>query len=1019
MGLPDFAIKKPVTIFMILFGLAVFGAVSIFYLPLNFLPTIDQPIMTVYVPYQSSMPSEVERTITIPLEESLATLTGLKTIKSSSSENSSYIVLDFEGDADMDMATVEIRDRVDRVRGKLPSDVRRVIIRRFSTDQIPVAAYSIVSDVEKEELSRIVNDVLQVRLERLEGVAQVSVYGIETRQIDIELRLSSLRAYNINLYQVFRDLASNNINLSAGYVFDADSKFYIRTIGEFDDVSEIENVPIAGGRLKLKDIAKVIYDFPERQGYYRLNGKDAVAITVLKENKANLVEVTNRIRDCIEEFKQDKQYSKLETQVIWDASSQIHENLDLLQGNGLIGAIFVILILYVFLRKFRSLLIITVAIPLSVLIAFAIFYLLNSLFGMNFSINLLSLMGLILSVGMLVDNSVVVLESIFRYKEEGVSAKEAAVRGSKEVVTAVFAATLTTVSVFMALMFSGGSQVEVWMKDFGISITVVMFSSLLVALTLVPMASSVLFRQFKPGKGRFRDFFMGKFSSFINNLLRYRWITIFLTVVLLIFAFNLYRDIKVNYNFGATQRRVDIDVTLAHGLSKEERLNIIEKTEQVFLEHKEDLEMTSVISSIGRTRGTFTLYLEDETKSKKSTEEIKKEAVKILPVFPGVLYKSGLNVQGTGRLSLSVRIKGADRAILEDIGKELEAKFKEKFGSKSVYFNLEEGDERVVVSLNRIRSQRYGASPMLVGYSLLAAYGERPVTYYNSTEGEVPIIIGLGDEEKEGVSSVKKMGIQGGSKIVPLETIAGFSLRKGPATLEREDKEAVAQVQVVFSFSQFFEVVQNVSGYMKDYKLPTGYTWSFGEYFMRQFTERDSTSFAIILALIMVYIIMVALFESFVHPFTIMTSIPFAFIGSYLLMYFTGTGIDNMTRIGFLVLIGIVVNNAIVLIDYINQLRKEGNSRKDAIVIASSRRLRPIVITALTTILALLPMAAPALFPGLFETGNASTGQWAPLALVLVGGLTMSTFLTLIVVPCIYTVIDDISRSVKRTILKI
>ncbi len=1021
MGLPDFAIKKPVTIFMILFGLAVFGFISLYYIPLEFLPNIDNPQVSVFVPYQSSTPSEIERNITIPLEESLSTVNGIDSLKSTSGESFARIVLEYELGTDLEMAMVEIRDRVDRVRHKLPPDVRRVIINRFSYDQIPVIAFSITSkSLPKDVLADKVNDVLKLRLERLEGVVEVRVFGVSRRQIDIELRLDALRAYNINLYQVFNDLRNNNVNLSAGYIMDGGSKYYIRNIGEFSNVEEIKNIPIADGRLRIKDIANVKYDVPERNFIYRLNGADAIGVVVQKSSRANIVNIVERIKAVLEEMKSDKHLKDLETVVFWDASSSVVENLDLLRGNGLIGAVFVILILFVFLRKFRSILIISIAIPLSVVISFAIFYMLNSFFGLEFSFNIISLMGLILSVGMLVDNSVVVLESIFRHKEEGYSAREAAIKGSKEIVMPVFAATLTTVAVFMVLMFGGDSTMSVWMKDFGISIGVIMFSSLFVALTLVPMASSVLYKKFVPGKDRLKGYFTIKYQNGLKNLLRFRWITLLATCLILVVALVLYQQIGMNFTMGGgSNRRIDINVEFASGLSLAERTKILEDTENLFLDKKEELDVKALTSQAGRLSGTLTLYLLDETDSTKKTSEIERDAMAMLPTIPGVVFKAGMFSQGSNRIPLSVRIQGPDTMVLERLGQEIEQELSQLYGQKNVSFNMEAGDERVIVSLNRVRAQRYGLTPQLVGYSLLSAFGERPVTFYRGEEYEVPVILRLREEDRTGLNAVRKMGLGGASAMVPLETVADLKLKKGVSTYEREDKEAVAQIRVIFTIREFITTLKGVAGYMEKFPLPAGYTWSFGEQYVQQFEEREASNFALIFALIMIYIIMVALFESFVHPFTIMTSIPFAFIGTFMLMRWTNTNIDGMTRLGFLVLIGIVVNNAIVLIDYINRLRWEGHSRTEAILIAGRRRLRPIVITALTTILALLPMAGPILFPGIFGGVEGQARQWAPLALVLIGGLSMSTFMTVLVTPCIYTIIDDFSKVIKRVFVRL
>lgn len=1020
MSLPLFAIRKPVTMAMILIGLAVFGTVSLFLIPVEFLPNMDNPQVMVYVPYQSSSPAEIERDITIPLEESLSTLTGLKSIKSSSSENSSRITLEYNIGSDLRLAMVEIRDRVDRVRYRLPSDVRQVMIYRWSYGQIPVIFMAVTGKFSTDELSRKINFVLKKRLERIDGVSQVDVYGIQSKQIDIDLSLAALGAYNINIYQVYQSLQNNNMNLSSGYILDGGKKYFVRSIGEFQTVGEVAGIPVARDDIKMDNIADVKYEFPELKTYWRLDGKPAILISVNKQSRANVVEVANRIKEVVNGFDDDKQLKGLQAYPIWDSSSMVTESLDILKGNGLVGFILVVGILFAFLRKFKSVLIISLAIPLSLAIACSIFYLLNSFFGMEFSFNIISLIGLILSVGMLVDTSIVVIESIFRHKEEGMKAKEAAILGSSEVAMAVLAGTLTTVVVFVSKIFDSTSSFATIMFDFAVSITVILFSSLFVSLTLVPMASSVLFRNLEPNKNRFKGFLTDKMGKVIKSFLRFRWVVLLGTTLFFLVSLKLYENLSASMQFNTPARQMTIGMDFARGLPLKDINGVVTKTEEILMNKKIDIEVKSIITRYSKRTGNITVYLTDEKDSKKSTEKIKMEVAKLLPTIPGVVFKTeGLYGAGGGdSLAVSLRINGPDQMVLEMIGKDLEKQLSDLYGRKNISLNIEAGDDRMLINLNRVRSQQYGLSPMLVGYNLLTAYGERPVTYFRSADREVPIIIRLQKEDRAGMSSLKKLGMTGSKDSIPLEALADFKVESGPSTYERENKQGAIQIRISSDMQSFFFTLKGVSKMMEKYPLPAGYSWGFGEQWIEQFSNEETSDFAMYLAVVMIYIIMVGLFESFIHPLTIMTSIPFAFIGTFLLLYFTGTTIDYYVKLGFLVLMGIVVNNAIVLIDQVNHLRRDGCSRIEAIVIANSHRLRPILMTALTTILALFPMAGPIFMPGIFTTPEGMARMWAPMSLVIIGGLTMSTFLTLLVIPCIYTIVDDISVSIKKVFVK-
>jgi len=1020
MNLPLFAIKKPVTTAMILIGLAVFGAVSLFLIPVEFLPNMDNPQVMVYVPYQSSSPAEIERDITIPLEESLSTLTGLKSIKSSSSESSARITLEYNLGSDLRLAMVEIRDRVDRVRYRLPNDVRQVMIFRWSYGQIPVIFMAVTGSYSSDELSRKINFILKKRLERLDGVAQVDVYGILSKQIDIDLSLAALGAYNINIYQVYQSLQNNNMNLSSGYILDGGKKYFVRTIGEFESVGEVGGIPVAKDDIRLNDIADVKYEFPELNRYWRLDGKPAILISISKQARANVVEVAGKIKNVLSSFETDKQLKGLMAYPLWDSSTMVNESLDILKSNGLMGFILVVGILFVFLKKFKSVFIISLAIPLSLLIACSVFYLLNSFAGMEFSFNIISLIGLILSVGMLVDTSIVVIESIFRHKEEGMNAKDASILGSSEVAMAVLAGTLTTVVVFLRLVFDSQSQFGSIMKDFAIAVTVVLFSSLFVSLTLVPMASSVMFRTLEPNKDRFKSFLTRVMGKILKIFIRFRWVVLLGTGLVFLLSLRLYENLQVNMMINTPARQITIEMEFARGLSLEVIGDVVSGTEKLLTDNKKELEIKALVTRYTRKTGSITLYLTDEKGSKKTTQRIKQEMAKKLPILPGVVFKTeGLSGIGGGNfLTVSLRVKGPDQMVLEMIGSDLEKKISDLYGRKNVSLNIESGDDRMLVNLNRVRSQQYGLSPLLVGYNLLSAFGERPVTYFRSADREVPIIIRLQKTDRTGLSSLKKLGMTGNRDNVPLEALADFKVETGPSTYEREDKEGAIQIKVSSDLQNFFFTLKGVSKLMEKYSLPSGYTWGFGEQWIQQFSSEESSNFAMYLAIVMIYIIMVALFESFIHPLTIMTSIPFAFIGTFLLMYFTGTNIDDYVRLGFLVLMGIVVNNAIVLIDQINRLRRQGYGRVDAIVSANNHRLRPILMTALTTILALLPMTGPILMPALFSSPEGMASMWAPMSLVIIGGLGMSTFLTLLVIPCIYTIMDDFSVSIKRVFSK-
>ncbi|MFQ5751974.1 MAG: efflux RND transporter permease subunit, partial [bacterium] len=469
MNISDFSVKKPITMLMAILSVIVLGALALQRLPLTFLPDISSSTLRIQVPYASSSPQEVERLITRPIEEIMGTVSNLDKISSTSSANNSNIRLEFLDGTDMGLASVEVRDRLDRVRPQLPDDVERIQIRRWQTTDMPIIQFSLAWEGPNDELYDVVNKIIVPRIQRVDGVANVEIGGMDERQVLVELDLERMRAHHVDVYNLSRSLRSNNINIAGGYVIDAGRKYTVRTIGEFQTIEEIAQVPIENTNLVLRDVAEVKFDYPEKKSFQHLNRHDAVVLSVYKSSTANVVEVALRVKKLLKSLQQESEFSRLNMQIFRDQSTDILDSLKNLAWAGLFGALLAILILFLFLRKFRSTFIIGLAIPISVITTFLLMYVLRlAPFNSQITLNLVSLSGLMFAVGMLVDPAVVVLENIFRHKqEEGLDARKAAIVGAEEVSVAVISATLTTVIVFVPLVFMSNSGMGRWMNDFG------------------------------------------------------------------------------------------------------------------------------------------------------------------------------------------------------------------------------------------------------------------------------------------------------------------------------------------------------------------------------------------------------------------------------------------------------------------------------------------------------------------------------------------------------------------------
>ncbi|RMD92476.1 MAG: efflux RND transporter permease subunit, partial [Calditrichaeota bacterium] len=459
MNLPEFSVKKPITMLMLILSIVVLGILGLKRLPLTFYPQFSAPSLRINVPYPSSSPQEVERLIARPIEDIMGTLSHLDRISSTSSANNCNVRLEFTMGTDMDMASVEVRDRLDRVRPQLPEDVDRIFIRRWQTSDIPVLGLSLAWEGSNDELYEIVNKVLVPRIERVEGVANVDIGGIDERVVQVELDLEKMRAHHLDFFNLARSLRTNNVNIAGGTIIDGGRKFNVRTIGEFRTVEEIAQVPISGTHLVLGDVATVKFDFPEKKRFQHLNHRDAIVLNVYKASTANVVDVAKTVKSVVMQLKNDPKYAQLHMQIFRDQSKDILDSLNNLTMAGIFGALLANLMLFIFLRKVRSTLIIGLAIPISIVATFLLMYILRlAPFNSEVTINLVSLSGLMFAVGMLVDPAVVVLENIFRHKQdEGLNAHDAAIVGAREVAVAVTSATLTTVIVFVPLVFMSTS----------------------------------------------------------------------------------------------------------------------------------------------------------------------------------------------------------------------------------------------------------------------------------------------------------------------------------------------------------------------------------------------------------------------------------------------------------------------------------------------------------------------------------------------------------------------------------
>jgi len=1026
MQLSEFSVNKPITTLMIILSIIVLGYISLSMLPLQQMPDISFPSLTVMVPYQSSSPQEVEKYITIPIEDAMSTVSYLKKITSTSSNNSARVSLEFDKKANMDLMAMEVRNRIDIVRKDLPSDIRQIRIFRFQPNDRPIINFSVAWGGESYKLYDIIK-IIERRIQRIEGVADVELRGMDEKQILIDVNQNALKSHKVDIYNLASSIRTGNRNLSGGYIRDGGKKYTVRSIGEFRSVSEIAELPVKGNQIKMKDVADVRYDFPEKTRYQRLNGVDAITFSVRKSSTANIVEVCDKVKSVLAGLQKEDGMENLNIRVFRDQSEEINKSLDSVWQAGILGAFFASLVLFFFLRKIRSTLIILLAIPVSVICSFLFMYIMRTMLKFNLTLNMVSLSGLMVSVGMLVDNGVVVLENIFRHKqEEGSDAKQAAIRGSSEVSVPIIAATLTTIIVFIPLIFIQQEGIGQFMKDFGLVICVALIASLVIALTLIPLLSSQIFTGKERGKSKFIIALTGIYTKIINWSLNHRFTT--LIAVFAIFGMSLFLFTKIEQEFEppAPSRDLQFNVEIPRSFTLQEVIDLFTGIEDTLLAHKDDLDIYNITTNFGKVSSRTSMFmrgnniditLKDISESKiSSTTEVQERIQALLPQIVGVNYRFGrMHGRGGREMGVSIQLKGLNTDVLQVYAEEVKTRLEDLPGVKNVDTSLERGEEEVRVSVDRTRANKLGLSSAQVARSISSALSERATSRFKTPNGEVDINLRLREEDRVNIQQLENMAFQNmQTEMVPLNNVANLRLQRGPQAIQREDHQTIVSVYANTERMDMFALRDLITKRLAGLRLPPGYSWSLGSNW-RMFQESQQASFfSILLALALIYIVMASLFESYVHPFTILFSVPFALIGVFVLFVITRTSLNSISNLGILMLLGIVVNNGIILVDAINRYRKEGLPIRDAIVKGGQVRMRPILMTATTTILGLFPMVVPVLFPQWFAPSEGRAGYFGQVGIAIVGGLTTSTFLTLIIIPTLYSVIDDMTLWFKR-----
>ncbi|MCR4601190.1 MAG: efflux RND transporter permease subunit [Clostridia bacterium] len=1031
------AVKRPVTMIMVLIAILSLGGMSMATLPQALMPNIEFPIAMTMVTYPGASPEEVNDLVTKPLEQSMASVENLKNMYSYSMENTAVVLVEFNMGTDMDVATLDMREKASRAQMSFPDDASSPTVLKANMNSMPVMSIYAYSDMELTEMAEFIDDNITSKLEKVPGVASVNIAGAQEDEVNIAFDQDKLSGYGLSLSTVSSMLSAENINMPSGNVTSGATEMIVRTNGEFEDVAQISQVPITlkdGSVILLQDVATVTEGPSEKESVSRLNGNTAISMSITKSSDGNVVEISDDIQKVMAEI-EEEYGDKIHFSIGYDTSKFVRKSISSVAKTALQGAFLAVIIIFLFLRNVRSTMVIGLSIPASVLATFATMKL------MDMSLNMITLGSLTLAIGMVVDNSVVVLENIFRHNRKGLDSEQASIVGSREVILAVAASTLTSVVVFLPIALADGYAGMIF-RDFCMVIIIALAMSLLVSVTVVPMLCSRLLDNsvsedyLRVGKFFYRYKLIPHFSNLIHSMqkgyltvigwmLRRRKRVIAMFTALFVGSIGLVAMVGSENMPSVDQGQFSVSIELPYGTTLEDKDAFITPIEKYLIEEIDEVD--SVALSIGSTSAfstseasTLTVTLVDKSDRNRSTGEIMAEAKEHFKDLSGAditweetsSMGGGSSMSGSGDLTLNVG--GEDVDQVGETTEALAAAIKENVkGISEITDDVEEGTPEVVVSLNRGVASNYGVTSYQLGSALSEALSGKKSTTVTIDGDEIDVNLKLSDEYGESIENMKSIMVKTSTGTeVPVGQIADFTYGNSALTIFKDNQSVTNMIDITFDENvDITKGTERVMNFVNDkYTLPEGITVDSGGEVEDMQESFGSLYLALMVALLLVYVVLASQFESFILPIMIMMSIPFAMSGSFMILYLTGTKLSMVSIIGMIMLVGMVVNNAILLIEFINQ-NKDEMSRDKAIAQAGSVRLRPILMTTLTTVIGMMPMAL-----GIGEGSE----MMAPMAITIIGGLTASTVITLFFVPLLYAMVDDleVKISMRRSAMK-
>jgi len=1040
MKLTDVAIKRRVFTIMIYFTIFIVGMVSLSSLSLEFFPDITFPVVTILTQYDGVGPQEIESSITKVIEGAVASAEGIDKLMAASFEGMSVVSVQFKWGHDLDTATTDLRDKLDLIRDLIPDDATKPTIFKISTANIPVMFLGLSGTKPIHALYDIADRKLKDMIEQIKGVASMNIEGAQKREVQIILQRNRLDAYGFTPSDIINTLRRENVNASGGLIKKGNSQFTLRTQGEFKNIEQIRNVVLSyrrGVPIYMKYVAEVKWGVSERVSTAKFDGQRGIRLVVRKQSGANTVTVVRRLQKKISELQQALP-SGVRIYEAWNTGDFVVRSIGAVANAGILGGLLAIFVVLFFLRNIRASAIISLAIPASII---------GTFIAMNFTgvtLNMVSLGGLALGIGMLLDNAIVVLENTFNYLQKGQKPAEAARLGSQEIAMAIFSSTLTTVCVFLPIVFTSGLASEIF-REMAMTVSFSLLASLFVSMTLVPMLSArylklsdaSFMKKYQPKTyrivttgERFLTYIDSRYKTTIQWALahRRRVVLMVLGIFLVTFMF-IFPGLKFEFIPETDEGHIRVTVELPAGTRLEKTEQAVDQLDaiinQVFQGRRNHIEsrffasgnlggFAAIFNATGSNMATYRLRLVPRTKRDTSTLEYVKKLKKMLTRANAPLGIATIrfSTQGGpmmgGGAPIDILVRGYDLKKGGKLAKNIKRLMEKIPELYNIEISRKEGVPEYRIVVNRVKAASLGINMTAITAAVQNSVLGRTATFFREDGRELNIFVRLREKDRRTVSDLENIQVRSAftGKVVRVGNIASIVRSSGPVRIERDSQERVIHVTCsTFSGNLRGSVIKIQQAIADSLIIPDGFRLEYSGSFKDMQETTQELSIAFLVAIFLVFAVMASIFESFLDPFIIFFTIPLSLIGVILALFLTSTSLNVNSMIGILVLAGIVVNNGIVLVDYINILRGRGLTLHDAIAEGGRRRLRPILMTSLTTILAMLPLAM-----GIGE-GSEST---EPLARAVIGGLLSSTLLSLIVIPVIYSIFEHVSSKQQQ-----